>query len=98
LTGVVVFLTIGKEIINGKEMAYSTVTSKGQITVPKAVRERLALRPGDRLSFVIHDDGTVTIEAETVDLPSLKGVVKSGARHVSVEQMDDAIKRGATRG
>jgi hypothetical protein len=62
------------------------------------VRERLALRPGDRLSFVIHDDGTVTIEAETVDLPSLKGVVKSGARHVSVEQMDDAIKRGATRG
>lgn len=79
-------------------MAYSTVTSKGQITVPKAVRERLALLPGDRLSFVIHDDGTVTVEAETVHLASLKGVVKSGGRHVTVDQMDDAITRGATRG
>jgi antitoxin PrlF len=79
-------------------MPYSTVTSKGQITVPKAVRERLALQPGDRLSFVIHDDGTVTVEAETVNLASLKGIVKSAGRHVSVEQMDDAIKRGATRG
>jgi AbrB family looped-hinge helix DNA binding protein len=79
-------------------MTSSTVTSKGQITVPKAVRERLALQPGDRLSFVIHDDGTVTVEAETVNLSSLKGVVKSGGRHVSVEQMDDAIKLGATGG
>jgi AbrB family looped-hinge helix DNA binding protein len=78
-------------------MAASTITSKGQITVPKAVRERLALQPGDRLSFIIHDDGTVTVEAETVDLTSLRGVVKSGGRHVSVEQMDDAIKHGATR-
>lgn len=78
-------------------MAYSTVTSKGQITVPKVVRERLALQPGDRLSFVIHDDGTVTVEAETVSLSSLKGVVTSGGRHVTVEQMDDAIKLGATR-
>jgi AbrB family looped-hinge helix DNA binding protein len=79
-------------------MPYSTVTSKGQITVPKAVRERLALLPGDRLSFVIHDDGTVTLEAETVELTSLRGVLKSGGKHVTVEQMDDAVKRGATRG
>jgi antitoxin PrlF len=79
-------------------MPGSTITSKGQITVPKAVRERLALQPGDRLSFVIHDDGTVTVEAETVDLTSLRGVVKAGGRHVSVDEMDDAIRRGATRG
>jgi antitoxin PrlF len=78
-------------------MSYSTVTSKGQITVPKAVRERLALQPGDRLSFVIHDDGTVTVEAETVELTSLRGVVKSGGTHVTVDQMDAAIKAGATR-
>ena len=78
-------------------MPAGTITSKGQITVPKAVRERLALQPGDRLSFVIHDDGTVTVEAETVDLKSLRGVVKSGGRHVSVDEMDDAIKSGATR-
>jgi antitoxin PrlF len=73
------------------------ITSKGQITVPKVVRETLALQPGDRMSFIIHDDGTVTVEAETVDLQSLRGVLKSGGRHVSVEQMNEAVARGATR-
>ena len=74
------------------------ITSKGQITVPKMVRETLALLPGDRMSFVIHDDGTVTVEAETVDLPSLRGVVQVGGRHESIEQMNEAIARGATGG
>ena len=78
-------------------MPASTITSKGQVTVPKAVRERLSLQPGDRLSFVIHDDGTVTVEAESVELSSMRGVVKSGGRHVSLAQMDDAIRRGASR-
>jgi antitoxin PrlF len=72
------------------------ITSKGQITVPKVVREVLALLPGDRMSFVIHDDGTVTVEAETVDLASLRGVVTASAGHVSIEQMSDGIRRGAT--
>ena len=78
-------------------MSSSKITSKGQITVPKRVREVLAVHPGDRLSFVVHDDGTVTVEAESVDLASLRGVVKSGARRVSIEQMNDAIARGGTR-
>ncbi|MEP6781404.1 MAG: type II toxin-antitoxin system PrlF family antitoxin, partial [Gemmatimonadaceae bacterium] len=58
-------------------MSSSTLTSKSQITVPKAVRETLALHPGDRIRFVIHDDNTVTVEAETVDLRSLKGIIKA---------------------
>lgn len=78
-------------------MTASKITSKGQITVPKVVRETLALHPGDRMSFVIHENGTVTVEAETVDLPSLRGMVKSGHRHVSIAQMNDGITRGATR-
>ena len=41
-------------------MTTSKITSKGQITVPKVVRETLALHPGDRMSFVIHENGTVT--------------------------------------
>ena len=75
----------------------SKITSKGQITVPKAVRETLALKPGDRMSFVIHDDGTVTVEAETVDLPSLRGVLNSNGRHVTVEQMNEDVRRAAAR-
>ena len=78
-------------------MAGGKITSKGQITVPKAVRETLALKAGDRMSFVIHEDGTVTVEAETVELPSLRGVLKSNGRHVSVDQMNDDVRRAAAR-
>jgi AbrB family looped-hinge helix DNA binding protein len=78
-------------------MPSSKITDKGQVTVPKVVREALALLPGDRMSFVLHDDGTVTVEAETVDLISLRASVSSDARRVSVEQMGDAVRRGATR-
>ena len=77
-------------------MPASKITSKGQITVPKAVRETLSLHAGDRMSFVIHDDGTVTVEAETVDLGSLRGAVKSDGRHVTIEQMNEAVRRGAS--
>lgn len=75
----------------------SKITSKGQITVPKMVRETLALQAGDRMSFVIHEDGRVTIEAENVDLASLRGIVSGNGRHVSVEEMNDAVRRGGTR-
>ncbi len=76
-------------------MTTSKLTTKSQITVPKAVRDVLALGPGDRMRFVIHDDGTVSVEADTVDLTSLRGVLKSGGRHVTIEQMQAAVQRGA---
>lgn len=77
-------------------MYASKLTSKGQITVPKVVRETLALHPGDRMLFVFHEDGTVTVEAESVDLKSLRGMLKSGGRHVTIEHMGDAIRKGAS--
>ena len=40
-------------------VAYATLSSKSQVTVPKAVRERLGLRPGARIVFVIHGDQVV---------------------------------------
>jgi AbrB family looped-hinge helix DNA binding protein len=78
-------------------MPRSTLTSKGQITLPKAVREALAVHPGDTQSFLIHDDGTVTVEAETVDLLQLRGAVKPARRGVTVEEMNEAIRRSAAR-
>jgi AbrB family looped-hinge helix DNA binding protein len=74
-------------------MPKSTLTSKGQITVPKAVRETLAVHPGDSLAFLIHEDGTVTVEAETVDILQLRGKVKPGRKGVTVEAMNEAIRR-----
>ncbi len=78
-------------------MPSGTLTSKGQITVPKIVRETLAVKAGDRLRFRIHDDGTVTVEAETVDLASMKGRLKTRVGHVSIDDMNAAIRLGAAR-
>ena len=74
-------------------MARATLTSKGQITVPKAVREALGVKPGDRLAFHVHENGTVTVEAATVDFRSLIGSVKSRVQGVTLEQIDEGIGR-----
>jgi AbrB family looped-hinge helix DNA binding protein len=49
-------------------MPTATLTSKGQTTVPKEVREHLGLKPGDRLRFGIQEDGRVVIEAATLSI------------------------------
>ena len=76
-------------------MAAARVTSKGQITVPKRIRERLGVRPGDRIVFRELDDGSVVVEAETVDLLGLRGGVKPRRRGISLEKMEEAIRGGA---
>jgi len=39
----------------------STITVKGQATIPKAIREHLRLKPGDRVKFFVHPDGSVVL-------------------------------------
>ena len=43
----------------------SAITVKGQATIPKAIREHLALKPGDRVKFFVHPDGSVVLLPET---------------------------------
>jgi len=76
-------------------MPSATLTSKGQITVPKAVRDVLKLRPGDRLAFRIRDDGSVVVEPETIDLMSLAGSMRPRVKGVTIEDMNEAIGRAA---
>jgi AbrB family looped-hinge helix DNA binding protein len=71
------------------------MTSKGQITVPKEIRDHLGIEPGDRLSFEIGQRGEVIVEPETVDLRSLRGALKRRGRPVSLTTMERAIRRGA---
>lgn len=79
-------------------MSTSTLTSKGQTTIPKDVRKRLNLHPGDRLEFVIDEDGRVLVLPASIDVTELAGMLKSPARPVSVEDMNRAIrKRGGRR-
>ena len=78
-----------------KEMATSTLTSKGQITIPKEIRDHLKIRTGTRLEFRIASDGRVVMQPRSRDVRELKGIVRSSRRKpVSVEEMNEAIARG----
>ena len=79
-------------------MPTATVTSKGQITIPKIVRDELGLREGDRVAFRILDDGSVIVEPETVDLLNLAGVLKPQRKGVTLADMDEAIRNQKGRG
>ncbi|MBI3698481.1 MAG: AbrB/MazE/SpoVT family DNA-binding domain-containing protein [Acidobacteria bacterium] len=76
-------------------MATSTVTSKGQITIPKEIREHLRLRTGHRVEFFVDSSGQVVLKARNKDIRSLKGIVRSPHRRaVSIAEMNEAIARG----
>jgi antitoxin PrlF len=85
-----------RKFLIGKDMPTATLTSKGQITIPKEVREHLGVEAGDRLNFQIADGGEVIVEPETVDLRSLHGILKRRGRPVSLKAMELAVRRGAT--
>ncbi|HUP25548.1 MAG TPA: AbrB/MazE/SpoVT family DNA-binding domain-containing protein [Thermoanaerobaculia bacterium] len=52
------------------------LTSKGQLTVPKAIRDRLGLCEGHRVEFRVTGEGQVVVEAGTLDLWDLRGPLK----------------------
>jgi antitoxin PrlF len=77
-------------------MPSATITSKGQLTLPKAIRERLRLGAGDRVDFVVSDDGTVVLRPATVDVRELNGLLhRRGLKPLSVEEMNAVIRRRA---
>ena len=62
----------------------STVSSKGQVTIPAEVRKHLGIRQGDRLSFVIENEGNVRVEAPRYhDIASLRGAAGSLQKPIS---------------
>lgn len=77
-------------------MAVATLTSKGQTTIPKRVREHLKLNPGDKLDFVIESDGRVVVRPANLDVRELKGLLKrKDGKVLSIEDMNRAIAGGA---
>jgi AbrB family looped-hinge helix DNA binding protein len=72
----------------------ATLSSKGQATIPKAVRERLQIKPGDRFKFLFHPDGVMILPK--VSTARLKGMIPKPAQTVTLEEMDRAIQEGAT--
>ena len=75
-------------------MASSTLTTKGQFTLPKAIRDHLHVTAGDRLDFLMQDDGTVVVRPARSRLRELSGMLhRPGRRTVTLAEMDDAIGR-----
>ena len=76
-------------------MAAATLTSKGQLTLPKAVRTALGVGPGDRVDFVRMEDGNFAVMPATHSIKSLKGIIPRPLKPVSLDEMDAAIARGS---
>lgn len=75
----------------------ATITSKGQVTIPKDIRDILKIGPGDQIDFIISDEGEILISPRTCDFRSLKGLFyKKGRKAATLEEMERAIKKGAS--
>jgi antitoxin PrlF len=70
-------------------MAESTITSKGQTTVPQAIRDALHAEPGTRLHWNLTPDGSIVVRAKTLSIKDLRGILKAPTgTHVSIEDMN----------
>ncbi len=73
----------------------SAITVKGQATIPKAIREHLRLKPGDRVKFFVHPDGSVVLLPK-LSAAALRGIIKSRRRRpVTIEEMNEAAAERA---
>jgi AbrB family looped-hinge helix DNA binding protein len=73
-------------------MTAATLTSKGQITLPKSVRDRMGVEAGDRIEFVESEEGFLVVPA-TRDIRSLKGIVPKSKKPVTIEEMNQSIAK-----
>lgn len=67
------------------------MTSKGQITLPKEIRLKLGLKQGDRVRFLLEEDGRVRLMPAKRDISELVGILPKPKRALSIEEMDDAV-------
>jgi len=67
----------------------SAITVKGQMTLPKPIRERLRLKPGDRVKFFVDTNGRVFLLPK-LPASALRGMLRA-RKHATLEEMDEAI-------
>ena len=70
----------------------AVVTSKGQVTIPVAIRTKAKITAGSKLDFHLEEDGTLKVILLHQDISHLKGIFKSKRRRpVSLREMKNAI-------
>jgi len=74
----------------------SVLSARGRVTLPKEIQDHLHLRPGDRVKFFIHPDGSAVI-LPVIPVSALRGILASKVkRPISLEEMETGIAAGAT--
>jgi AbrB family looped-hinge helix DNA binding protein len=97
-----------RRVKEGKETRYfatppaalsyeATVTSKGQVTLPKEVRERLRVRAGGKVRFTFEEGDRIAVARGGSRLSDLFGILGKPRRHATLEQMDEAVRQGAVQ-
>ncbi|MFN5542087.1 MAG: AbrB/MazE/SpoVT family DNA-binding domain-containing protein [Betaproteobacteria bacterium] len=79
-------------------MTTATVTSKRQITIPSDVCQRPGVAKGDRVEFIETESGEFLLRPVTMDITSLKGMIRTSKRGTTLADMDAAIAKAATSG
>jgi antitoxin PrlF len=78
-------------------MSSSSLTTKGQITIPAKIRKQLGLNPGDKVGFLI-EDGHVLVFRKESKIEAAFGI-SHPKKSASLQTMEDAIrKRGGNAG
>jgi AbrB family looped-hinge helix DNA binding protein len=73
----------------------STMTVSGRMTIPKAIRHHLGLKPGDRVKFFVHPGGGVVLLPK-VPVTALRGMLKTRhGRPVTTDEMTEAVAKSA---
>jgi len=72
----------------------TTITSKGQVTIPAGLREAIGLHEGDKLDFHLDAEGRLMVEVVGGTLADLKGLLPKPSRRLSIAEMDEAIGQG----
>jgi AbrB family looped-hinge helix DNA binding protein len=70
----------------------STLTAKGQTTVPREIREHLGLEPGDKIDYEIAPDGSVRLSVRKLSFADSAGMLaRPGQPALSIDEIDDGI-------
>jgi antitoxin PrlF len=79
---------------SGGFMLSSAVTTKGQVTIPYAIRQKMHIHPGDKVIFIVEDDHVV-ITRKIKDIKASFGLIKTNGT-ASLEDIEHAVQKGAT--
>ena len=77
-------------------MVQARLTGKGQVTIPKTIREHLRIDTGSKIDFVIDENGEVKVIPINIAIENLSGILhRSGMKAASLTDMEQAISEGA---